>query len=286
MCEKCKNNSCSGGCGSSSAGKDIASLQNQMAELQSAFEAIEQRTKFLEGHPILCLEDETDIECFDLTSGLGSDKWEGWAVCNGQEQPVPNSTKKFTVANLLDKFIVGAGDTYDVGDTGGENTHTLISAEMPTHDHSITDPGHQHPVNDDGHIHGAASPAHIHSFTGEPHNHVAGNESSHTHDLASVFSVDYNGGTGPFRTGVGFEGSGVNYSGDKTLAGSAHTHSIANATATGTIGGTAAAVTVASANTGIEVENALTGISLSSAGESAPHENRPPYFAVLFVQKL
>lgn len=38
---------------------------------------------------------------------------------------------------LKDRFLLGAGDTYANGDTGGEATHTLTIYEMPSHSHSI-----------------------------------------------------------------------------------------------------------------------------------------------------
>lgn len=67
----------------------------------------------------------------------------GWFLCNGA-----NGTP-----DLRDKFIVGAGSTYAVAATGGEATHTLITAEMPAHVHS-----------------GAASMGSQHSFSaGSPH---------------------------------------------------------------------------------------------------------------------
>lgn len=51
--------------------------------------------------------------------------------CNGQ-----------TVPDLTDRFIVQAGHSYDLGDTGGENKHKLLSSEsgMPAHEHSVTIP--------------------------------------------------------------------------------------------------------------------------------------------------
>ena len=53
----------------------------------------------------------------------------GWLLCNGS-----NGTP-----NLRDRFVVGAGTTYAVGDTGGSKNSTLIA-----HTHTITDNGHSH----------------------------------------------------------------------------------------------------------------------------------------------
>jgi len=60
----------------------------------------------------------------------------GWDLCDGQ-----NGTP-----DLRDRFIVGAGNTHAVGATGGANSVTLTVAQMPAHNHSITDPGHRHSV--------------------------------------------------------------------------------------------------------------------------------------------
>jgi microcystin-dependent protein len=49
----------------------------------------------------------------------------GWALCDGG-----NGTP-----DLRDRFIVGAGSSYGVGDTGGEASHKLIIDEMPRHSH-------------------------------------------------------------------------------------------------------------------------------------------------------
>lgn len=55
----------------------------------------------------------------------------GWYLCDGN-----NSTP-----NLTDRFIVGAGSTYNVADTGGSANATLVSH---THTATVTDPGHNH----------------------------------------------------------------------------------------------------------------------------------------------
>jgi len=53
---------------------------------------------------------------------------EGWSLCDGA-----NGTP-----DLRDRFIVGAGNSYSVGDTGGEASVTLTVDQMPSHSHSAT----------------------------------------------------------------------------------------------------------------------------------------------------
>ena len=81
---------------------------------------------------IFMINDTTD---FDI-NGLGeaNTRWEGFALCNGQNGTI----------DLRSKFIVGLDTTdtdYDsVGKTGGQKEVTLTIAEMPTHNHEITLP--------------------------------------------------------------------------------------------------------------------------------------------------
>lgn len=42
-----------------------------------------------------------------------------------------------TWEQLKDRFLLGAGNTYAVGSTGGEAQHTLTVEEMPAHSHSV-----------------------------------------------------------------------------------------------------------------------------------------------------
>jgi microcystin-dependent protein len=64
-----------------------------------------------------------------LWSGSASNIPGGWALCDGN---TTNGTP-----NLLDRFVLGAGNNYAAGATGGEATHTLTIAEMPSHTHSL-----------------------------------------------------------------------------------------------------------------------------------------------------
>lgn len=62
-----------------------------------------------------------------LWSGSASNIPTGWVLCNGS-----NGTP-----DLRDRFIVGAGNSYNVGATGGEASHTLTVNELPAHNHGF-----------------------------------------------------------------------------------------------------------------------------------------------------
>lgn len=59
----------------------------------------------------------------------GSTIPDGWALCDGN-----NGTP-----DLTDRFVIGAGKSYQVNDIGGEAEHTLTIDELP--EHSFTLPG-------------------------------------------------------------------------------------------------------------------------------------------------
>ena len=52
-----------------------------------------------------------------------------------------------TWVQLKDRFLLGAGDTYSNGSTGGESTHTLTIDEMPQHNHIQSWAGNDHTTN-------------------------------------------------------------------------------------------------------------------------------------------
>ena len=59
---------------------------------------------------------------------------ENWALCNGE-----NNTP-----DLRDRFIVGAGSTYNVGALGGNKEIALTEAQMPSHTHTFRGTAHNH----------------------------------------------------------------------------------------------------------------------------------------------
>ena len=52
----------------------------------------------------------------------------------------------FNLTDMRDRMPIGAGTTYAVNASGGSSTTTIALANLPAHDHSITDPGHVHSV--------------------------------------------------------------------------------------------------------------------------------------------
>lgn len=60
-----------------------------------------------------------------MWSGSSSNIPSGWLLCNGS-----NGTP-----DLRDRFIVGAGNSYAVGNTGGSASVALTTNQMPSHNH-------------------------------------------------------------------------------------------------------------------------------------------------------
>ncbi|MGY0407550.1 MAG: hypothetical protein ACWIPJ_04240 [Polaribacter sp.] len=80
----------------------------------------------------------------------GADIPNGWALCNGA-----NDTP-----NLTDRFIVGAGNDYNIGALGGTNDVTLTESQMPAHNHTGST------ANNGSHKHTGST------YSGGSHNHL------------------------------------------------------------------------------------------------------------------
>jgi microcystin-dependent protein len=66
-------------------------------------------------------------KAFDANgTGLPNTPYEGWQLCNGNN----NSP------DLRDRFIAAAGGKYKISDSGGSDTVTLTSSQMPVHRHT------------------------------------------------------------------------------------------------------------------------------------------------------
>src|ERR1700738_4327182 len=100
----------------------------------------------------------------------------GWALCNGQFLPINqnqalfsllgttyggNGQTTFALPNLMGRVAMHMGNVHLQGQLGGEEKHTLSTAEMPAHTHSANadvksgnntanNPGNAYPANTGG----------------------------------------------------------------------------------------------------------------------------------------
>jgi len=158
----------------------------------------------------------------------------GWQLCNGS-----NGTP-----DLRDRFIVGAGTAYAPGATGGSNSVTLDTTQLPIHAHGLTGTFTSTAAGQHSHTATVTDPGHLHASTGNgaPNGVGAG--------VAMTGESDGGFNTTSAVTGITTSISAV----------ADHQHSITLTGNTQTTGGT--------------------------GGTTQPHENRPPYYALCYIQKM
>ena len=153
--------------------------------------------------------------------------------------------------DLRDRFIVGAGSAYSVNNTGGAASVTLSTAQIPSHNHSFSgSSSHSHTINN-----------HTHSFSGSGSN-------THNHGIPK--------GRGGSQASISHYVSGTTV--EQTQGTFATTDATISISVSGTTGnpndrGTNSQTVSISGNTG-------------NKGDGGSHENRPPYYALMFIMKL
>ena len=184
-----------------------------------------------------------------MWSGADNAVPSNWALCDGS-----NGTP-----NLVDRFIVGRGSAYGQGQTGGEATKTLGTANLPSHTHT------------DGTLSGSGG-AHSHGITDNGHFHYmfrSGNAGANQNQGASNLTTTNfpKSGTGPSKK---YEGYNIWGTGDAPDVGK-------NATAT----------------TGISI-NQSSGFTMDISGNTGDQggpmgqafENLPPYYAIAYIMRI
>jgi microcystin-dependent protein len=184
-----------------------------------------------------------------VISYAGSSAPTGWHLCDGSAHgsaALQALIGSANAPNLRDRFIVGAGSGYAVGNTGGADSVTLTAAQSGVPAHSHATPAHSHTIN---HDHAAAT---SNSAGGHVHGGYANNYLENV-DVA---------GSGRYVLGQ------EPYTANTMATAGAHTHTVDIASFSGT-SGTAAPTTS----------------NNSAANASAAHENRPPYYALTYIIK-
>lgn len=81
-----------------------------------------------------------------IAAFAGSAAPTGWLLCDGKEydrRTYPELARvfgngfKFRVPDLRGRFVLGASSAHPAGEQGGEENHTMTTAEMPRHQHEI-----------------------------------------------------------------------------------------------------------------------------------------------------
>jgi microcystin-dependent protein len=161
----------------------------------------------------------------------------------------------------------GAGLTNRVlGATGGAETHTLTTAQLPSHSHTATQASHSHTVN-----------SHSHTI-----NHGHGNNfgigttgSAHSHPVRYIAGA----GTGPnpFGTGV-VDPFGLNQTSNTVIPSSGtHTHNIT---------GGVTSHSGSSGNTSPGTNAQTPAITVANTGSGNAHNNMQPFVVVNKMIKL
>lgn len=115
-----------------------------------------------------------------------------------------------TWTQITNTFLLGAGSSYSAGSTGGAATHTLTSAQMPSHTHTFTGSAvtstskgaHTHDVVGGAGTNGSGSTRagnsyakNFSSFRTLPASHVCHSNGAHTHS-ATAAGTNSNTGSG------------------------------------------------------------------------------------------
>lgn len=214
-----------------------------------------------------------------------------WALCDGT-----NGTP-----DLRGLFIVGAGGAYTPGDTGGVDSVTLATSQIPSHTHTATSGsagGHTHTMGAaGGHDHGAAT------GSAGGHTHTTGSNGSHSHS-GSTNTTGAHTHTEQYypRSGSTSDDSRLSSSnslssltsGPQTLSAGAHSHSLninsngAHTHSVSTVADHTHTISAVSDHTHTlnSVSSHNHSVTVENSGGGGSHENRPPYYALAFIMNI
>ena len=220
---------------------------------------------------------------YDGANWIDDSTMPGWYACIAENinKGCPDMVNKFAMG----KVVIGSGAI------GGSNTHTISSAELPIHTHTINHDhasftsgsggvDHTHAIDHD-HANfnsGTQSANHTHNTVMGSHNHAAyfhhGGTDENSYSIDIEVYADGSSVTGPGyteSTNLGTKTSGSNSA--------SHTHSINVPAFTGNSGNASSYSHTHSINV-----PAFTGNSGNGDFANNSFDNRPAYYSMLFIR--
>jgi microcystin-dependent protein len=184
-----------------------------------------------------------------------------------------DGSSTFNVINMLDRVPVGSGNSFKQGQSGGEQTHILSTAELAVHTHtnSLTNPTHQHVITTS-----IQDPTHVHSITDPGHDHPV-----YLAGYGVNYQLLYTTPTVQTTTINTIQGQGSGLLNFSWGAPNAVFIQVAN---TG-IGGTNGAATGIGATSSETAVAQGTTITNANAGSGSAHNNMQPYVAGQWLVK-